>query len=432
MIANKNDITIGLDDGHGENTAGKETPSIPELDDRVIHENEFNKEVVKYLDIELKRCGFKTLLVAPTDEDASLSDRVSLANSNNVDAYISIHYNAFDGKFDEYDPEGLSVHVYPGNPNDRRLGECILKYLKDGTPQKNRGIVESDFYVLRNAKMPAALSENGFMDNKTEAMRMLNVAYQKEVAKEHAQGICEFFNKPYIEDKPLTLIMGKPIATPEQMSSFLLKTNPSPKINCSALELAKLFIEEGLKEGVRGDIAFAQSIHETGFFKYGGQVLQEQNNYAGIGATNNSPIGKGAWFDTPQIGVRAQIQHLKAYASTDPLIQTCVDPRFHLVSQRGWAVYVEHLGTVDNPKNSTTQSPIGWAFPGEGYGSKILSVLNKILIEKVPVEVQKPEPPVIEKPPIEEESPKEDIDVGLINKILSLIMQFFERLLGGK
>ena len=280
---NVNDLTIAISDGHGENTPGKRTPSISELNNRVIHENEFNREVVRLLDIELKRCGFKTLLVAPTNEDTPMPERIRLANSNNADAYISIHYNAFDGKFDDYDPEGLSVHVYPGNPTDRRLGECILKYLKEGTTQKNRGIVESDFYVLRNAKMPAALSENGFMDNKVEAMRMLNVDYQKEVAREHAKGICEFFEVDYIpEEMPkLTPIVGKPEAHVSQMKSFLLKTNPSPGINCTVDELVNYYIEEGLKEGIRGDVAFAQSIHETGFFRYGGQVLPEQNNYAG-------------------------------------------------------------------------------------------------------------------------------------------------------
>ena len=191
---------IALDDGHGMQTAGKRTPPIPELGGRVIRENEFNREVVKYLDIELKRCGFKTLLVAPTDADTPLSTRTNLANSKNADAYISIHYNAFDGKFDDYDPEGLSVHIYPSSKEGRKLAECVIKYLKQGTPQKNRGIVENNFHVLRETKMPAILSENGFMDNKREALLMINVDFQKEVAREHAQGICEYFGVKYVPE----------------------------------------------------------------------------------------------------------------------------------------------------------------------------------------------------------------------------------------
>lgn len=193
---------IALDDGHGMETAGKRTPSIPELGGRVIHENEFNREVVKYLKVELERCGFRTLLVAPTDADTPLETRVGIANSNNADAYISIHYNAYDGTFGGLDPHGNSVHIYPGSASSRKLAESIGKYLRQGTTQNWRGIIENDFYVLRKTKMVAILSENGFMDNKREALLMLNVDFQKEVAREHCQGICEYFQVPYVPQTP--------------------------------------------------------------------------------------------------------------------------------------------------------------------------------------------------------------------------------------
>lgn len=190
---------IALDDGHGMETAGKRTPAISELSGKVIHENEFNRAVVKFLDEDLKRCGFDTLLVAPTDDDTSLSARTTLANTKGADLYISIHYNALDGKFDGNDPEGHSVHIYPGSKEGRKLAEYVLKYLKEGTSQKNRGIVESNFHVLRETKMPAILSENGFMDNKREAMLMISETFQKEVAQEHAKGICEYFGVKWVE-----------------------------------------------------------------------------------------------------------------------------------------------------------------------------------------------------------------------------------------
>lgn len=85
---------ICLDDGHGMNTPGKRTPPIPKLGGRVIQENEFNREVVRFLDVELERCGFQTLLVAPGDEDVALSIRTNRANAANADLYISVHYNA--------------------------------------------------------------------------------------------------------------------------------------------------------------------------------------------------------------------------------------------------------------------------------------------------------------------------------------------------
>jgi N-acetylmuramoyl-L-alanine amidase len=191
---------VALDDGHGMKTAGKRTPAIPEMDNRVIHENEFNRAVINYLDAELKRCGINTLQVAPTDADTSLSARVKVANSANADLYIAIHYNALDGTFEGKDPSGLSVHIYPGSVRGRKLAECVHKYLVQGTEQIDRGIVESNYHVIRETNMPAILSENGFMDNKREALLMIDKNFQKEVAAEHAKGICDYLRVKYVPE----------------------------------------------------------------------------------------------------------------------------------------------------------------------------------------------------------------------------------------
>jgi hypothetical protein len=176
-------------------------------------------------------------------------------------------------------------------------------------------------------------------------------------------------------EQQLTLIMGKTEATAAQMVSYALKSNAKPLLpNCTIEELAQVFIEEAEVEGVRADVAWAQALKETGYFKYGGIVLPEQNNYSGIGALNNNAKGEAAVFESPRIGVRAQIQHLKAYASTEALKQPCADPRFHLV-KRGSAKYVEWLGYEDNPNGT------GWAWPGKGYGYSIVGILKGILQE---------------------------------------------------
>lgn len=176
-------------------------------------------------------------------------------------------------------------------------------------------------------------------------------------------------------EQQLTLIMGKTEATAAQMVSYALKSNAKPLLpNCTIEELAQVFIEEAEVEGVRADVAWAQALKETGYFKYGGIVLPEQNNYSGIGALNNNAKGEAAVFESPRIGVRAQIQHLKAYASTEALKQPCADPRFHLV-KRGSAKYVEWLGYEDNPNGT------GWAWPGKGYGYSIVRILKGILQE---------------------------------------------------
>lgn len=133
-------------------------------------------------------------------------------------------------------------------------------------------------------------------------------------------------------------------------------------------QFAQIFYEEATAEGVRAEVAFTQCMKETGFLKYGGDVLPNQYNFAGIGATG---AVHGASFSNVRMGVRAQIQHLKAYGSISPLTNPCVDPRFNLV-KRGSAQYVEWLGIKENPNG------YGWA-TSKRYGHDIVSMVNSLL-----------------------------------------------------
>lgn len=163
-------------------------------------------------------------------------------------------------------------------------------------------------------------------------------------------------------------IMGQAAATVTQMQTYIKKVNP--KVSDSVIKMIPLYISEGTIEGVRGDIAFAQSCLETGNFTFSGSaVTLDQNNFCGMGVTRNGV--KGNSFKTPQIGIRAQIQHLQAYGSIGRPKQTVVDPRYTYVT-RGCAEYVEYLGIQENPKH------YGWA-AGKNYGSKIIAILNNIL-----------------------------------------------------
>ena len=172
-----------------------------------------------------------------------------------------------------------------------------------------------------------------------------------------------------VEDS-LTAIMGKAKATAGQMASYLKKKNPA--VPQSVLDMIPLYLSEGEAEGVRGDIAFAQSCLETGNFTFSGSaVTLLQNNFCGLGVTQRGKTGLS--FESPQLGIRAQIQHLKAYASTDVFVNERIDPRFRYV-KRGCAPYVEWLGQKENPQGK------GWA-AGEKYGEKILSILKAIVSE---------------------------------------------------
>ena len=133
--------------------------------------------------------------------------------------------------------------------------------------------------------------------------------------------------------------------------------------------LAQLYLEEGAAEGVKGDVAFVQAIVETGWFRFGGSVPGWKNNFAGIGATDTNPAP--ATFPDARTGVRAQIQHLRAYAdagattcTVPPLHRACVDPRFGLVAPKGKAPTWNQMGNGNWATSST-------------YASSILNLYNE-------------------------------------------------------
>lgn len=197
---------IALDDGHGMSTAGKRTPIFtdgtksPETGKNFMHENEYNRAVVKYLKEELEYCGFKTLLVAPTDDDTSLQARVDLAERAKADAFVSVHANAATGSWGT--ANGLEVFT-GSSATSKALGKNVLDNLLQGTVQRNRGLKDGmHLFVVRKTTMPAILIEGGFMDNAHEAKLLLSDAFRRECATEIAKGICATFKVAYKEKAP--------------------------------------------------------------------------------------------------------------------------------------------------------------------------------------------------------------------------------------
>ena len=154
-----------------------------------------------------------------------------------------------------------------------------------------------------------------------------------------------------------------------RQSKYSYPTDIMKKGGASTLEeFCQIYYEEAEKEGIKAEVAFAQAMKETGWLQFKGDVKAEQYNFAGMGATGNRVTGES--FKDVREGVRAQIQHLKAYGSTKDLNQTCVDNRFKYV-ERGCSIYVEWLGIPNNPKNK------GWA-AADGYGVDIVKMVQKM------------------------------------------------------
>lgn len=125
-------------------------------------------------------------------------------------------------------------------------------------------------------------------------------------------------------------------------------------------DFCTIFMEEATAEGVKVEVAFCQAMLETGFLKFGGDVKPDQYNFAGLGATGGVP---GNRFSTVREGIRAQVQHLKCYATTEPLNNPCVDQR--------WAEYLRGSApTVE-------QLSLKWA-SSSSYGENILNCIYKL------------------------------------------------------
>ena len=177
--------------------------------------------------------------------------------------------------------------------------------------------------------------------------------------------------------KATVLIAGEAQTTTAQMKAYYKArgvTYPSSvysKKGASTIDkFVKIVYEESVDEGIRPEVVFAQICRETRFLQFGGQVKAKQCNFAGLGVTGEDTSGET--FDSVRQGVRAQVQHLKAYANTESLVHGKVDPRFDFV-KRGSAKYVEWLGIQENPNGS------GWASEKNyGYGL-VENFINVIL-----------------------------------------------------
>lgn len=168
-------------------------------------------------------------------------------------------------------------------------------------------------------------------------------------------------------------IMGKSTVTVEQMISYFQSGNvPYPaeqlsKGGADSIEtFCQMYFDEASAEGVRPEVAFVQTMKETGFLQYGGDASVEQFNFAGLGTTGGGVPGNS--YPDVRTGIRAQIQHLKAYATVDALAQECVDDRYEYV-MKGCAPYVEWLGQKENPEGQ------GWA-TAENYGYSIVEMIH--------------------------------------------------------
>lgn len=357
-------MTIGINCGHTASGPGYGAVGI-------IKESEHTRLVGQAL-IGLLRAAGVTVIDCTIDQANTRNDyltaAVALANGQDLDWFISIHFNASAA----HTGHGVEVYTYEGRQYQDALDICSNIAALGFT---NRGVkAGSGLYVIRKTKAKSMLIECCFCDNQQDVDTYQVAGGAERIAKAICDALIDNIFIADIADNE-TAIMGSSVATAEQLNEHLLSANPRAT---NYLHLATIFIDEGAKEGVRGDGAFCQSLIETGYFKFGGDVRPGQHNFAGLGATGGVP---GLTFPDDRTGIRAQIQHLKAYATAEPLTQACVDPRWKHVS-KGCAPAFERLsGKWAVPGYSQNKYPdltVARAAK-DTYGDHIAQLLNRIV-----------------------------------------------------
>ena len=158
-------------------------------------------------------------------------------------------------------------------------------------------------------------------------------------------------------------LLGEPVLNAQQLADYFVSVRTDADKE-QIVQFAQYYIEEAAKENINSDCAFAQMCLETGYLSFGNLVVPEMHNYCGLGAMDEEHPGE--WFETEQLGVRAHIQHLQAYATTEdvPLNQELIDPRYRWVHRTKFAETIFDLAGV-------------WA-TDKLYGEKIDSILSKM------------------------------------------------------
>ncbi|MGL5313105.1 MAG: N-acetylmuramoyl-L-alanine amidase [Peptostreptococcaceae bacterium] len=179
--------TVLVDPGHGGNDKGTQST------DGKVFEKDVTLVLAKRIANKLSKQNDVQVIMSRTDDRyMSLADRAKMANSENVNAVISVHLNAEAGGNTAY---GVETY-YRKAPTDGsdKLASTVQKSIKSYVDIRDRGIREDNFQVLRETSMPAILIECGFLTNPTEAQKLLNEEYQESLTEGIVQGILSFLD----------------------------------------------------------------------------------------------------------------------------------------------------------------------------------------------------------------------------------------------
>lgn len=194
-------MKILIDPGHGCDTSGKRSPKGKF---GILYEFEFNRAIAKPLVERLKKMGYDAELVVSEDEDISLGERCRRTNrwcdklgSKNV-LFISVHSNASSNCETWQKPNGWCEFVYTkASSASKRLAQCLYDEAYKRGLKGNRAVPDcrywtANFFVLKNTKCPAVLTENMFYDNMEDYEFLLSETGRETIIDLHIDGIVKY------------------------------------------------------------------------------------------------------------------------------------------------------------------------------------------------------------------------------------------------
>ncbi|MBB6451121.1 N-acetylmuramoyl-L-alanine amidase [Geomicrobium halophilum] len=168
---------IVLDPGHGGVDPGALGHNL--------QEKEITLDVAQRVEAQLKNEGIDVTLTRSTDATTSLAERATVANQSGADLFVSIHANASTSNF----ARGIETYYSSGSQESRNLANTLQMQITDGVETIDRGIIESNFYVLRTTTMPSALVELGFVTNGQDASLLRTDSFRNQAASSIVTGI---------------------------------------------------------------------------------------------------------------------------------------------------------------------------------------------------------------------------------------------------
>lgn len=404
-------LVVAIDPGHGGTDSGA-------VGVNGLHEADVNWDIANACVNELNAyTGVKAVLTQGKGECLDRKERVDSAVAQNADVVISIHCNSSSSASangsEAWVPNNSAYLNAQTHVVAEGLGKRILANLQ-GLGLQNRGVRTLDaddvqysdgsvadyygiIYYSRLAGIPGMIVEHAFLSNEDDAQLLASASFRASMGVADAEAIAAYYglakasagggdvsvetvnstgervDTPMAHDEDPT-IMGTSRATVGQMVSWFNasgKSFPSDvygKYGADSIEdFCQILFNEAQAEGVRAEVVFTQAMKETGWFSFGGQVGAEQCNFCGLGATDVGAAGvdfSSHGESAVRMGLRAQVQHLKAYACADALNGICADPRFDLVL-RGSATTVKALSGQ-------------WA-TAESYGEDLTKMINDLL-----------------------------------------------------